>query len=127
MNHKTLFMITAVVILIFGLVWLIVPAFGLGLFGHNVAVNDLPSILTRYWGSAFVSLAVILWLARNGQANSIAIRAIIVGGFVLAVTGLLAALNDCLVGTPNGMIWLSIGLYAIFAVLYGIFTFKKPA
>jgi len=68
---------------------------------------------------------VILWLARNGQADSTAVRGIIYGGFALAVTGLAAAVIDWLYGNPNGVIWLSIGLYALFAILYGILAFKK--
>ncbi len=95
------------------------------MFGHDVQVNDLASILARYWGSAFIAIAVILWLARNGEANSLAVRDITVGGFALALTGLVAAVIDWLYGNPNVMIWLSIGLYALFGVLHGILLFKK--
>lgn len=125
MTHKNVFIASGIVLLIFGLVWFIIPNVGLKVFGHDLAVNDLPCILTRYWGSAFIAIAVILWLSRNGQADSIAIRGITYGGFVLAITGLVAALIDMLYGTPSAMIWLSIGLYALFAVLYGILAFKK--
>ncbi len=68
---------------------------------------------------------MILWLARNAQADSIGVKAITYGGFVLAVSGLVAAVIDFLYGNPNAVIWLSIGLYALFAVLYGILVFKK--
>ena len=125
MTHKNVFVLSGVVLLIFGLVWFLIPNVGLGVFGHDVQVNDLPAILTRYWGSAFIAIAVILWLARNGQSDSIAVKAITYGGFVLAVTGLVAAVIDFLYGNPNAVIWLSIGLYALFALLYGILVFKK--
>jgi len=55
------------------------------------------------------------------------VKAITYGGFVLAVTGLVAAVIDYLYGNPNAVIWLSIGLYALFAILYGILLFKKTA
>ena len=125
MTHKNVFVLSGVVLLIFGLVWFLIPNVGLGVFGHDVQVNDLAAILTRYWGSAFIAIAVILWLARNAQADSIGVKAITYGGFVLAVTGLVAAVIDFLYGNPNAVIWLSIGLYALFAVLYGILLFKK--
>lgn len=125
MTHKNVFVLSGVVVLIFGLVWFLIPNVGLAVFGHDLQVNDLAAILTRYWGSAFIAIAVILWLARNAQADSIGVKAITYGGFVLAITGLVAAVIDWLYGNPNGVIWLSIGLYALFAILYGILTFKK--
>ena len=125
MTHKNVFVLSGVVLLIFGLVWFLIPNVGLGVFGHDVQVNDLPAILTRYWGSAFIAIAVILWLARNAQVDSIGVKAITYGGFVLAVTGLVAAVIDFLYGNPNAVIWLSIGLNALFALLYGILVFKK--
>lgn len=127
MTHKILFIATAILLLFFGLIWFFIPHVGLVVYGHDVEVHSLASILTRYWGSAFLALAVILWLARNGQADSIAVRAIIIGGFVLAVTGLIASIIDKLFGAANNMLWLNILLYGGFGVLYGYLVFKKPA
>lgn len=127
MKHKGLFIVTAIVLMIFGLVWFLIPNIGLKIWGHNLQASDLPSTLTRYWGSAFIALALITWLARNGQADSIAVRAIIWGGLALAVTGLAASIMDKVFGVANSMVWLNILLYAIFTVLYGILAFKKPA
>ena len=127
MTHKNLFIATSVVLIIFGLVWFFIPNIGLKVYGHDLQVHDLASIITRYWGSAFIALAVIVWLARNGQADSIGVRAIIVGGFILAVTGLIASIIDIIFGNANNMLWLNIVLYGLFGVLYGILAFKKPA
>ena len=127
MTHKMLFIATAVVLIIFGLIWFFIPNIGLNVYGHELQVNDLACIITRYWGSAFIALAVILWLAREGQSDSIAVRAIIIGGFVLAVTGLIASIIDMLFGDANAVLWLNIALYGLFGVLYGILAFKKPA
>ena len=80
MTHKKLFIATAVILIIFGLIWFFIPNIGLNVYGHELQVNDLACIITRYWGSAFIALAVILWLAREGQSDSIAVRAIIIGG-----------------------------------------------
>lgn len=125
MKHKLLFTLTAIVMMIFGLLWLVIPTVGLRLFGHDAVTNDLASTIARFWGSAFVGLAVLLWMARLGQSDSIAVRATVYGAFVVAVTGLFAAIMDMLFAGPNAMIWLSIALYAIFSVWYGIVAFKK--
>lgn len=125
MKHKLLFLVGAIVLFIYGLLWLVIPAVGLNLHGHDVQVNDLASIIARYWGSAFVGIGIILWVARFGQSDSIAVRGILYGGFVMCVTGLVAAIIDMLFGNPNALIWLSIILYAIFSVWFGLLVFKK--
>lgn len=125
MKHRLLFTSSAVIMMLYGLLWLVIPTVGLVLHGHDVTTNDLASTIARFWGSAFVGLAVLLWLARLGQSDSIGVRAIVYGGFVVAVTGLFAAIMDVLYASPNAMIWLSIALYAIFSVWYGIVAFKK--
>jgi hypothetical protein len=127
MTHKNIFIAASVVLLIFGLVWLVIPDIGLSLYGHEVTATDMTSTITRYWGSAFIALAAMTWLARKGQADSIGVRAIIIGGFVLAVSGLIVAVIDLLIGSSNALVWLNIALYAIFAALFGILAFKKPA
>ncbi len=127
MSHKLLFTCGAVVLAIFGLLWLVIPATGLAIFGHTVASYDLGSIIARYWGSAFLGIAVILWLARSGQADSFGVRAIILGGLVMCVTGLYCGIIDMLFGNPSAMIWLTIVLYALFSVWFAVIAIKKPA
>ena len=126
MSHKLLFTCGAVVLAIFGLLWLVIPATGLAIFGHTVASYDLGSIIARYWGSAFLGVAVILWLARNSQADSTSVRAIILGGLVMSVTGLYCGIIDMLFGSPSAMIWLTIVLYALFSVWFAVVALKKP-
>jgi hypothetical protein len=127
MKHRTLFLVGAIVLFVYGLLWLVLPAVGLNLHGHDVVASDLASVIARYWGSAFVGLGVILWLAKEGDADSIAVRAIIGGGFVMCVTGLVAAIIDKMQASPNALIWLSIGLYALFSIWFGALLFGKKA
>ena len=127
MKHRTLFLVGAIVLFVYGLLWLVLPAVGLNLHGHDVVASDLASVIARYWGSAFVGLGVILWLAKEGDADSIAVRAIISGGFVMCVTGLVATIIDKMQASPNALIWLSIGLYALFSIWFGALLFGKKA
>ena len=127
MKHRTLFLVGAIVLFVYGLLWLVLPAVGLNLHGHDLVASDLASVIARYWGSAFVGLGVILWLAKEGDADSIAVRAIISGGFVMCVTGLVAAIIDKMQASPNALIWLSIGLYALFSIWFGALLFGKKA
>jgi len=125
MKHKTLFTAGSIGLGIFGFLCLVAPSFGLSLFSHDIATTDPAAIVTRYWGSAFIGISLILYMAREGQVDSIGVRAIIYGGFALCITGLAAALNDVFAGTTNALIWLMVALYAIFSVGFGYFIFKK--
>jgi len=125
MKHKTLFSLGAIVLIIYGLLWLILPAVGLNMYGHNVVATDLASIIARYWGSAFVGLAIILWLSRDADAESVGVKAVISGGFVMCVTGFVVGLIDKFFGNPNAMIWVTVALYGLFSIWFGMLLFKK--
>lgn len=125
MKHKFVYTIGAVVLFIFGSIFLIWPVLGLKLYGYDVSIIDLAPTIARYWGSAFVGVAFILWLGRTGQTGSIGINAINYGGFALSLSGLVVAVLDVIGGGPNALIWLSIALYAVFSVLFGLLVFKK--
>lgn len=126
-KHKTLFIAGAITLVLYGLIYFLIPAVGLNLHGHAVDANDLASVIARYWGSAYICIGVILWLARKGDADSYGVRASIWGGLVGSSLGLVAAIIDMIVGKANAMIWLPIVLLAFFAVWFGYFAFKKPA
>ncbi len=127
LKHKTLFIVGAIILFLYGLLWFIIPGVGLNLHGHDVTATDLGSVIARYWGSTFLATGVILWLARKGDDDSYGVRAIIWGGLVMCVTGLVAAIIDMMVTDVNGMIWISIVLYAVFSVWFAILAFRKPA
>lgn len=127
MKHRTLFLIGSIVLLVYGLMWFVFPTFGLSMHGHDVTANDLPSGIARYWGSAYLALAVVLWLAKEGDADSIGVRAIIAGGVVMCVLGLIAAIMDIIYAKPNEMIWVAVGLYILFSVWFIALLFKKHA
>jgi len=103
MNHKTLFTASSIVLLIFGLVWLLIPDVGLGLYGLS-PIDVSTGFVTRYWGSAFLGMSVLQWLSRKATADNIAVRAIIIGGLVLSLTGLIVGLADAFLGTTNAVI-----------------------
>lgn len=125
MNHKLVYTVGAIVLFIFGFLFLIAPVPGLRMYGYDISAADLAPTIARYWGSAFVGVAFILWLARFGQEDSVGVRAINYGGFALSFSGLIVSILDVISGGPNALIWLTIALYAVFSVLYGLLLVKK--
>jgi hypothetical protein len=95
--------------------------------GHDVVANDLASGIARYWGSAYLALAVVLWMAKEGDQDSIAVRAVLAGGVVMCVLGLVAAIMDIVYAHPNGMIWIAVSLYVLFGIWFIILLFGKKA
>ena len=125
MKHKLVYTAGAIVLFIFGFLFLIAPVPGLRMYGYDVSAADLAPTIARYWGSAFIGVAFILWLARFAQADSMGVRAINYGGFALCLSGLVVSVLDVIGGGPNALIWLTIALYAVFSVLYGLLLVKK--
>ncbi len=125
MKHKMIYTLAAIVLFVFGFLYLVAPMPGLRIYGYDVSAADLAVTIARYWGSAFVGLAFMLWLGRKAQTGSIGVMAINYGGFAVSLSGLVVAVLDVIGGGPNALIWLSIALYAIFSVLFGVLVFKK--
>jgi hypothetical protein len=86
--------VTAVGSLLFGLAYLLAPASVASLYGITL---DPSSQYPRYFGSALLGFAAILWLGRKVTSGP-ALRAILVGGFVASITGLVVAVFQALNG-----------------------------
>ena len=123
MKHKLLFTAGAIVCIVFGLAFLLIPAQAME--GYGIQLDLRSSFITRYWGSAFIGTGTILWLARMSRPESSAVRAIIIGMFVVNLTGFVVSLTDALWGGVNYMGWTTVALYGIFAIWFGYFVFKK--
>lgn len=123
MKLSTFLAIASVLALVFGLAFLLVPAQLLSLYG--VTLEAAGQWIGRYLGSAFLGLAVLTWLARNAPEGG-ALRAIVLGGFVLSVTGLIVAVLDGLYGLGNALVWSTVAIYLLLTLGYGYFQFAKP-
>lgn len=122
MTRKAFFTISAIALFIFGLMALLIPVQYFGAYGSSL--DTVGAFVCRYWGSAFLGMAVILWFAREGEAFKL-IRGILLGGLVTTATGFLVALADAILGDHNALIWTSVILYAIFAAGFLYFYLKK--
>jgi len=123
MKLGTFLAIAAVIAFVFGLGFILVPAQMLAMYGETLDATG--QWLARYLGSAFIGIAVVSWFARNAAQNG-AMRAIILGFFVLNITGLIVAVLDGLSGTGSALIWLNVVIYLFFALGFGYFQFIKP-
>jgi hypothetical protein len=123
MKFSTFMSIVAVVALIFGLSFLLLPVQTMALYGTNLDVSG--QYIARYFGSAFLGISVILWMARYTKPKDDATKGIVLGGFILTLTGFVAALFDKFYGVGNSLVWLTVVLYFLFALGFGYYHFSK--
>ena len=114
--------VTAVGSLLFGLAYLLVPASLASLYGITV---DPSSPYPRYFGSALVGFAAVLWLARKVPSGR-ALRAGLVGTFVASITGLFVAVVQALDVIGNTLEWSTVVIYFLLTVGFGDFVFRTP-
>ena len=123
MKLNIFMIITAIIAALFGLAFLLVPVQTMSMYGVTL---DIPGqYLGRYLGSAFLGLAAIMWFARNAKADS-TLRAILLGGFAVTLTGFVVALFDKFLGVGNAVVWSTVVIYLLLAIGFGYFYFGKP-
>ncbi len=123
MKLNTFMAIAAVLAFVFGLGFLLFPAQVMSLYGVTLEAGG--QWVGRYLGSAFLGVSVLTWLARNAEKDG-ALRAILLGVFVLSITGLAVAILDVIYGPGNALVWSTVAIYLFLTVGFGYFTFVKP-
>jgi len=124
MKLGTFMAIAAVIAFVFGLAFILVPVQTMAMYG--VTLDESGLWLGRFLGSAYIGIAVVGWFARNAAQNG-ALRAIVLGFFVLSITGLIVAVLDGLYGSGNNLVWSTVVIYLFLALGFGYFQFTKPA
>ncbi len=118
MKLKTWMTVKAIVCIVFGLGFVILPSFVMNLYDVNLGEGGV--YMTRLLGQAFILLSLLLWLVRN--TDEAATRrafalAILVGdliGFVITLQGQLA-------GSVNALGWVTVIIYLVLALGFGYF------
>ena len=124
MKLKTLLVITSIVGLLFGLGFILAPAWTEASYGVNLDTGG--QLLARFMGSAYLGLAVIFWMARN-TTNLETRRILVVGGFVTMVLGLIVSLYDRFMGIENALAWSTVVIFLLLSIGFGYFSVLKPA
>jgi hypothetical protein len=120
MGRSTFMTISALLALVFGLGFILVPAWTMSSYG--IALDVPGQWMARYLGSAFIGIAVLTWLARNVERSE-GLSAVMLGAFVVSITGLVVAFLDALAGRGNGLHWLNVVIYLFLTVGWGYFQF----
>jgi hypothetical protein len=120
MKASYLFILNAVIALIFGLAFVLIPEQTTTLYGVDLGEGGI--FIGRLFGAALLAFAVVTWLVRNA-ADSPERQAIILGLFVGDVVGFVASLLAQLAGVSNALGWSTVAIYLILAVGFGYLRF----
>ena len=123
MRLRTFMPIAAVLALVFGLAFILIPAQLMSLYGVTLEAGG--QWVGRYLGSAFLGIGVLTWLARNTTQGG-ALRAIVLGDFVTSATGLVVAVLHGIYGPGNALLWSTVAIYLFLTLGFGYFQFMKP-
>jgi hypothetical protein len=123
MKRSVFMSIAAILALIVGLAFALIPAQLLSIY--EISLDPDGEWIARCLGSVFLGVAVTTWLGRNAP-QSMALSAIMTGDFVLSVTGLIMAILFAIRGSGNALIWFTTVIYALLTAGFGYFRFVKP-
>lgn len=124
MSLKLWMSIKAIIVVLFGLGFLLIPTSMATLFGTST--DDTGLLLARFFGMAWVFEAILLWLCKNfpwPEAQKIVI-AIFISNLIGLVLSLFAATTGLFTGIMG---WLSVVLFLVFVLVFGYFLFFKKS
>jgi hypothetical protein len=113
----------AIVVLIFGVGFVLIPNLLAAVYG--MTFDAVAALMARLFGGAFILEAIVLWYARNTDRDDAACRGIILGVVVSNAIGFVVCLLATLAGTWNVLGWLSVALYLVFGAAFAYFLFAK--
>ena len=125
MKLKQLLIIHAVIALVNGVIFLIIPVQYLSFFGVEISGPD-DIFINRLFAAALLTYALVAWFARNADFSE-ARQAILLGYFIPIAIGFIITLVGQLSGIMNLFGWSLVALYLTMATGYGYFYFIEPS
>lgn len=121
MKLNTLFIITGILGLFFGLLTVLVPG-GFSEF-YGGALTNAGKFDTQLQGAAYLGFAFLLFFALKAK-EAAARKAIVIGSLVHFVIGIIISLKWQLAGAVNAWGWSTVAIFALLALGYLYFLLK---
>jgi hypothetical protein len=123
MSYKVLFVLNALIAIVFGLAFLVVPTMALKQFEVDEYAST--KLILQFFGTGLLTIGLLAWFAKNVSDDGIQ-----KGMGIAMLVGSLAGLVMSVVGAANGLVrnfsWLPMVIYGVFALGYGFMLFFKP-
>jgi len=123
MSYRLMFIINAIVLAVFGVVFMIMPQFVLAQFKSEIYIATL--YVARFFGGAMFFGGLLLWFLKEVAAKTqknitFILLAYSIGGFVMTLLGM----TTFGVLRANG--WVLLVIFGLFTLIYGYILFLQP-
>jgi NAD/NADP transhydrogenase beta subunit len=125
MKLSLLMIIKALITVVFGIGFLLLPKAVMSLYG--VTLEPAGAMMTQFFGATFILISIVLWLARNAPYSEVTLQALLLAIVIGDAIGFIVALMAQLSGVPNALGWLNVALWLLLALGFGYFRFVKKA
>ena len=123
MNYRIMFLINALIAVLFGLSFLAVPNRVLDQFGFDEYAAT--KLVSQFFGTAMLALGLLLWFAKDVAEENLQ-----KGMAIALLVGAAAGLSISVVGTISGVLrsngWIAMVVYVLFGLAYAYLVFMKP-
>jgi hypothetical protein len=119
--NKLLFVLNAIVAVVFGLVLVFVPETGLAQFNMTARAQEI--FMARAIGAVLVSLGVLLWFAKDADVGIQ--KNLNIAGLAGSILGLIVTIIG-VASVVKGLGWLILVVEVAFALGYGFVLFLRP-
>ena len=124
MKLSNLLVVNAIVALVYGISFVLVPATVLSLYGMTQGTSE--ALAGQFFGVALIAIGLLTWFARN-IADSDTQRAIVLALLISDVIGVIVAVLGTVSGVMSAVGWSAVGIYALLALGYAYLQFVKPS
>jgi hypothetical protein len=123
MSYKVIFVINALIAIVFGIAFLVVPTIALKQFGVDEYAST--KLVLQFFGTGLLTIGLLAWFAKNVTDASVQ-RGMGVAMLIGSLAGLVMAVIGVATGAVRILGWLAIVLYAVFVLGYGFLLFLRP-
>jgi len=121
MTIKTFFTIIAVLALVHGVGFVVVPEQVAASYGMATSASTV--LMARLFGAALVGLGLVFWFARDGSSESV--RGVFIATIIGNTVGLIVVVMGTTAGTLNSMGWVAALIYLFGAAGSGYFVMAR--
>ena len=125
MKLSVLMVIKAIVVFVYGIAFVLVPAKTMSLYGMTLQQDG--ALMTQFFGASFILLGIVLWTGRKAARSEVALKGIILAVVIGDLIGFVVALMAQLNGVMNVFGWGNVAIYLILALAFAYFLITKPA
>jgi len=124
MKLSNLLGINAIVALVYGISFVLVPATVLSLYGMTQGTSE--ALAGQFFGVTLIGIGLLTWFVRN-VTDSETQRAFTLALLISHIVGIIVAVLGTLSGAMSAFGWSAVGIYLLLALGYAYFHFMKPS